>query len=227
MLKKYTSNKVLLLMNNSDNNGNTHSETKIKKYKKPLNPKNSEEKNNSQLKNSIFSKVIIKSNSIINNNNEHFLLNYKNKMSIKNSPYFLKNNNQSKNKNHLKTKIKTTFSNYYTDFIFKNNNKQNFNFTEINYGGEETDELSHIQLNNETNEDTLKTNKLKYLGFYNTDSTNKINFNTCINNSISNNNSKNYSPYRKGSIIISPNQNKKISKENKKMFDNSNKKYQE
>ena len=224
MLKKYTSNKVLLLMNNSDNNGNTHSETKIKKYKKPLNPKNSEEKNNSQLKNSIFSKVIIKSNSIINNNNEHFLLNYKNKMSIKNSPYFLKNNNQSKNKNHLKTKIKTTFSNYYTDFIFKNNNKQNFNFTEINYGGEETDELSHIQLNNETNEDTLKTNKLKYLGFYNTDSTNKINFNTCINNSISNNNSKNYSPYRKGSIIISPNQNKKISKENKKMFDNSNKK---
>ena len=80
MLKKYTSNKILSLMNNNDKNEGNHSATKIKKIKKSIKLKNSEEKNNSQIKNSIFNKVIIKSNSIINSNNEHYLLNYKNKM---------------------------------------------------------------------------------------------------------------------------------------------------
>ena len=215
-------------MNNNDNNESLHSSVKIKKNKKSIKLKNSEEKNNSQIKNSIFNKVIMKVNSIIpnnnnNNNNEHYLLNYKNKMSIKNSPFLPKNNNQSKNKNQLKSKIKTTFSNYYTDFIFKTNNKPNFNFTEINILGDDTDDISHLQLNNETNEDTLKTNRLKYLGLYNTDSSQKINFNTCVNNSISVNNSKDYSPYNKGSIVISPHNNKKISKDIKNL-DNSNKK---
>ncbi len=211
-------------MNNNEKNEKNFSVSKIKKIKKKIKPKKSEEKNNSQIKNSIFTKVIIKSNSIINNNNnEHYLLNYKNKMSIKNSPFLPKNNNQSKNKNQLKSKIKTTFSNYYTDFIFKTNNKPNFNFTEINILGDDTDDISHLQLNNETNEDTLKTNRLKYLGLYNTDSSQKINFNTCVNNSISVNNSKDYSPYNKGSIVISPHNNKKISKDIKNL-DNSNKK---
>ena len=227
MLKKYTSNKILSLMNNNDKNEGNHSATKIKKIKKSIKLKNSEEKNNS-IKNSIFNKVIIKSNSIINSNNEHYLLNYKNKMPIKNSPVLPKNVDRAKNKNHLKTKIKTKFSNYYTDFIFKNNNnsKPNFNITEINYGvAEDTEDLSHIHLNNETNEDSLKTNRLKYLGLYNTDSSQKINFNTYVNNANnSKNNSKDNSPFNKGSILISPNRNKKINKENKKILVNSNKK---
>ena len=222
MLKKYTSNKILSLMNyNKDNKEIPDSAKKVKKLKKSKNPKNSEEKNNSQIKNSIFSKIIIKSNSIIqNNNNEHYLLNYKNKMSIKNSPILPKSNNQTKDKTRLKTKIKTTFSNYYTDFIFKNNNKSNFNFTEINYAGEDTEELSNIHFNNEINEDSLQTNRLKYLRLYNIDSSQKIEFNTCINNSY--NNSKDYS-YNKGSILISPKNNKKINKD-KKALENSNKK---
>ena len=227
MLKKYTSNKILSLMNNNDKNEGNHSAAKTKKIKKSIKLKNSEEKNNSQIKNSIFNKVIIKSNSIINNNNEHYLLNYKNKMSIKNSSLLPKNLKQTKNKNHLKGKIKTTFSNYYTDFIFKNSNniKPNFNITEINFGmPEDTDDFSHIRLNNETNEDSLKTNRLKYLGLYNTDSSQKINFNTYINNpNNSKNNSKDNSPFNKGSILISPNR-KKINKEKKKILVNSNKK---
>ena len=214
-------------MKNDDNNENIHSSKKTKKTKKSIELKNSEEKTSSKIKNSIFNKVIIKSNSIIsNNNNEHYLFNYKNKMSTKNSPFLPKINNQSKKKNNLKSKIKTTFSNYYTDFIFKNNNKQHFNFTEVNNVGDDTDEISHIQLNNETNDDTLKTNRLKYIGLYNTDSSQKINFNICINNSNSINNSKDFSPYSKGSILISPQNNKKNNKENKINFDNSNKKKQ-
>ena len=210
MLKKYTSNKILALMNNNNEiKEKNNSETKIKKLKKSIKPKNSEEKNNSQIKNSIFSKVIIKSNSIINNN-EHYLLNYKNKKPIKNSPLIQKNNNiQGKIKK--KAKIKTTFSNYYTDFIFKNNNKSNFNYTEINYGVDDIEDISHIQINNEANEESLKINKIKYLGQYNTDSSQKINFNTYIYND---NNSKDYSNYNKPSKVISP-QNKKI-KNNKK-----------
>ncbi len=214
-------------MKNDDNNENIHSSKKTKKTKKSIELKNSEEKTSSKIKNSIFNKVIIKSNSIIsNNNNEHYLFNYKNKMSTKNSPFLPKINNQSKKKNNLKSKIKTTFSNYYTDFIFKNNNKKHFNFTEVNNVGDDTDEISHIQLNNETNDDTLKTNRLKYIGLYNTDSSQKINFNICINNSNSINNSKDFSPYSKGSILISPQNNKKNNKENKINFDNSNKKKQ-
>ena len=209
-------------MNNNEKNDSNCSASKIKKIKKKIKPKNSEEKNNSQIKNSIFSKVIIKSNSIINNNNnEHYLLNYKNKMALKNPSFIPKNNNQGKNKN--KAKIKTTFSNYYTDFLFKNNNKQNCNFTEINYGGEDTDEISHIRLNNEANEDSLKLNKLKYVGLYNTDSSQKINFNQNIN--ISNNNSsKENSKYKKGSVIISPHQKKNNNKEKKNVLEISNKK---
>ena len=226
MLKKYTSNTLLSLVKSNDKIENLHSSKKIKKTKM-IKLKNSEEKTSSKIKNSIFNRVIIKSNSIVsNNNNEQYLLHDKNKMPKKNSPLFPKMNNQSKNRNHLKSKIKTTFSNYYTDFIFKNNNKQNFNFTEINIVGDDTDEISHIQLNNETNDDIIKTNRLKYIGLYNTDSSQKINFNTCVNNSNSNNNSKNCSPYNKFSIIITPQNNKKIHKENKINFDNSNKKKQ-
>ena len=134
-------------------------------------------------------------------------------MSIKNSSIISKNNNKVvKDQSHYKSKIKTTFSNYYTDFVSKNN-KSNFNLTEINSPGDDTGEISHIQLNNETHEDTLPTNKIKYLGLYNTDSSQKINFNTCISNShIS---SKDYSLLNKDSILIS--QNHENSNENQKM----------
>jgi len=78
MLKKYTSNKILSLMNNNDNNESLHSSVKIKKNKKSIKLKNSEEKNNSQIKNSIFSKIIIKSNLVIPKN----LIKYWNKWSV-------------------------------------------------------------------------------------------------------------------------------------------------
>ena len=144
-------------------------------------------------------------------------------MSIKNSPLLPKSINQAKNKNQLKSKIKTTFSSYYTDLIFKTHNKQNFNVTDVNYGGEDTEELSRIQFNIETNEDSLQTNGLKNSGLYNTDSSQKIIFNTCINNS--HNNSKDNSLYNnKGSILVSPKQNKM--KENTKILNNSYKKIQ-
>lgn len=224
MLKKCTSNIVLSLINNKENNEKTQSKTKKKKIKNLITKtKNSEEKDNSQIKNTVLNKIIVKSNSITqNNNNEHYLLNYKNKMSIKNSPIISKNNNKViKDQSHFKSKIKTTFSNYYTDFVSKNN-KSNFNLTEINSPGDDTEDLSHIQLNNETHEDTLPTNRIKYLGLYNTDSSQKINFNTCINNShIS---SKDYSLLNKDSILISQNQGK--NNENKKMSENSNKSIQ-
>ena len=220
MLKKYTSNKILALMNNNnDTKDKNNSETKIKKIKKTIKLKNSEEKNNSQIKNSIFNKVIIKSNSIINNN-ENCLLNYKNKKPIKNSPLAQKNNNNIQIKHTKKAKIKTTFSNYYTEFIFKNNNKSNFNYTDINSGVDDIEDISHIQCNNETNEESLKTNKLKYLGLYNTDSSQKINFNTYVNNE---GDGKDYMLPKKPAIIISP-QNKKIKKERKNILEISNKK---
>ena len=211
-------------MKNNDKNENLHSEAKVRKAKKLIKPKNSEDKNNNQIKNTMFIKIITKSNSIIQNNyNEHYSLNYKNKMSIKNSPLLPKNTNQNKNKAHLKSKIKTTFSSYYTDLIFKTHNKQNFNVTDINYGGEDTEELSRIQFNIETNEDSVQTNGLKYSGLYNTDSSQKIIFNTCVNNS--HNNSKDNSPYNNnGSILISPKKHKM--KESTKILNNSYKKIQ-
>ena len=211
-------------MKNNEKNENLHSVAKVRKVKKLIKSKNSEDKNNFQIKNSIFNKVITKSNSIIQNNyDEHYSLNYKNKMSIKNSPLLPKSINQAKNKNQLKSKIKTTFSSYYTDLIFKIHNKQNFNVTDVNYGGEDTEELSRIQFNIETNEDSLQTNGLKNSGLYNTDSSQKIIFNTCINNS--HNNSKDNSLYNnKGSILVSPKQNKM--KENTKILNNSYKKIQ-
>ena len=224
MLKKCTSNIVLSLINNKENNEKTQSKIKQKKIKNfIIKTKNSEEKDNSQIKNTVLNKIIVKSNSITqNNNNEHYLLNYKNKMSIKNSPIISKNNNKVlKDQSHFKSKIKTTFSNYYTDFASKNN-KSNFNLTEINSPGDDTGEISHIQLNNDTHEDTLPTNKIKYLGLYNTDSSQKINFNTCINNSHVSN--KDYSLLNKDSILISQNNGK--NNENKKMSENSNKKIQ-
>ena len=224
MLKKCTSNIVLSLINNKENNEKTQSKIKQKKIKNfIIKTKNSEEKDNSQIKNTVLNKIIVKSNSITqNNNNEHYLLNYKNKMSIKNSPIISKNNNKVlKDQSHFKSKIKTTFSNYYTDFASKNN-KSNFNLTEINTPGDDTGEISHIQLNNDTHEDTLPTNKIKYLGLYNTDSSQKINFNTCISNSHVSN--KDYSLLNKDSILISQNSGK--NNENKKISENSNKKIQ-
>ena len=206
-------------MKNNEKNENLQSEAKMRKAKKLMKSKNSEDKNNFQIKNSMFNKVITKSNSIIQNNyDEHYSLNYKNKMSIKNSPLLPKNINQAKNKNHLKSKIKTTFSSYYTDLVFKTHNKQNFNATDINFGGEDTEELSRIQFNIETNEDSLQANGIKYSGLYNTDSSQKIIFNTCVNNS--HNNSKDNSLYNnKCSILVSP-------KENIKILNNSYKKFQ-
>ena len=211
-------------MKNNEKNENLQSEAKLRKAKKLMKSKNSEDKNNFQIKNSMFNKVITKSNSIIQNNyDEHYSLNYKNKMSIKNSPLLPKNINQAKNKNHLKSKIKTTFSSYYSDLVFKTHNKQNFNATDINFGGEDTEELSRIQFNIETNEDSLQANGIKYSGLYNTDSSQKIIFNTCVNNS--HNNSKDNSLYNnKGSILVSPKQNKM--KENTKILNNSYKKFQ-
>jgi len=221
MLKKCTSNIVLSLINNKEKNEKIQSKIKQKKNKNFITKnKNSEEKDNSQIKNTVLNKIIVKSNSITqNNNNELYLLNYKNKMSIKNSPIISKNNNKViKDQSHLKSKIKTTFSNYYTDFVSKNN-KSNLNLTEINSPGDDTGEISHFQFNNDTHEDTLPSNKIKYLGLYNTDSSQKINFNTCISNShIS---SKDYSLLNKDSILISQNHGKNI--ENKKMSENSNK----
>ena len=215
MLKKCTSNIVLSLINNKENNEKTQSKINQKKIKNFITKtKNSEEKDNSQIKNTVLNKIIVKSNSITqNNNNEHYLLNYKNKMSKKNSPIISKNINKVlKDQSHYKSKIKTTFSNYYTDFASKNN-KSNFNLTDINTPGDDTGEISHIQLNNDTHEDTLPTNKIKYLGLYNTDSSQKINFNTCISNShIS---SKDNSLLNKDSILISQNYGK--NNENKKM----------
>ena len=59
-------------MKNNEKNENLHSEVKMRKVKKLVKSKNSEDKNNFQIKNSMFNKVITKSNSIIQNNyDEH------------------------------------------------------------------------------------------------------------------------------------------------------------
>ena len=212
MLKKYTSNKYLSLTDNNENIEVYQNEKNAQKIISQTKSKNSEEKKDSQIKNTILLKDILKSNSITQNNNkENILIKYKNKMSSKNGILPQKNSKQ-KSKNKLKAKIKTTFSNYYTDYLFKNSlnaNKQNLNnFTEITYKADETEELNETN----TNEKTIKASRLKYSGFYNTDSNNKINFNMEINI----NKSKEFSPSKKGSIAISPKNYKKIKQETKK-----------
>ena len=212
MLKKYTSNKYLSLTDNNENNEVYQNEKNAQKIISQTKSKNSEEKKDSQIKNTILLKDILKSNSITQNNNkENILIKSKNKMSPKNGVIPKKNSNQ-KSKNQLKTKIKTTFSNYYTDYLFKNGyntNKQNLNnFTEITYKADETEELNETNVN----EKTLKANRLKYSGFYNTDSSNKINFNMEINI----NKNKEFSPSKKGSIIISPKRYQRVKHETKK-----------
>ena len=177
MLKKYTSYKIFSLTETGDNKESPQKDIPSKKMINKLNYIIQEGKRDSQAKNTILLKDILKSNSITQNNNkENILIKSKNKMSPKNGVIQKKNSNQ-KSKNQLKTKIKTTFSNYYTDYLFKNGyntNKQNLNnFTEITYKADETEELNETNVN----EKTLKANRLKYSGFYNTDSSNKINFN--------------------------------------------------
>ena len=208
MLKKYTSNKYFSLTENNDNHETSKIRLEIQKITTKITPKLSEEKKESQMKNTILLKNILKSNSIIKNNtNENILINKKNKnkMSSKKA--------KQKPKNQIKAKIKTTFSNYFTDYLFKNslnnNPKQNINnFTEITYKPEENEELNEINI---TCEKTLKANSSKYSGFYHTDSSNKIHFKKGINI----NKSKDFSPFKKGSIKISPKNYKKIIPEEK------------
>jgi hypothetical protein len=200
MLKKYTSNKFFSLTDHNENIEITKPDVKTKKITLCINQNISEEKNDSQTKNSIFLKEILKSNSITkNNNNENNLNNYRNKITSKND-LILQKNIKTKSKNRLKAKIKTTFSNYYTDYLFKNNinnGKTNINnFTEIIYKGDETEDLNEINMN----EKTIKANRFKNSGLYNTNSSKKINFNTGSNI----NNNKDLSPFKKNSLIISP-----------------------
>ena len=206
MLKKYTSNKYFSLTDNNDNNNEiSQNDLQTQKITAIINLKIPEEKNDSQIKNTILLKNILNSNSITKNNtSENILINYKNKMTSKNG--------KQKTKNQLKTKIKTTFSNYFTDYLFKNslnnNTKPNINnFTEITYKPEETEELNEMK----TNGKTLKANRSKYSGFYNTDSSHKIHFKKGKNI----NKSKDFSPYKKSSIKISPKKYKRIKPEKK------------
>ena len=209
MLKKYTSNKIFSLTDSNDINEIQQTVAQTQKIIKQLHSKNIEEKNDSQPKNSILIKDILKSNSITQNNKENILNNNKSKISPKNGYAFPKNN-KTKNNKEPKTKIKTTFSNYYTDYIFKNGmniNKSNFNnFTEIACKENENED-------NEITDDekTLKANRLKYLGLYNTDSSQKINFNNVINT----NNKKDFSPNNKVTKIISPNKYKRNNEDKK------------
>ena len=217
MLKKYTSNKIFSLTDSNDINEIQQIVPQKKKIMKKLNSKNLEEKNDSQVKNSILIKDILKSNSITQNNEENILINNKNKISPKNGSAFPKNNKKKKSK-ELKTKIKTTFSNYYADYLFKNeinNNRQNFNnFTDITCKENENEDN---EIND--NEKTLKANRLKYLGLYNTDSSHKINFNIGINT----NNKKVLSSNNKGTKIISQNKYKRNNDEKRNAnLNNSN-----
>ena len=207
MLKKYTSNRIISLIDNSYNNKTHQIDIQTQKNTAKMKYKNLEEKNESQKKNSILIKDILKSNSIVQNK-ENILINYKNKISSKNDLNPSKNQEQ-KNKIHPKTKIKTTFSNYYTDYIFKNSinlSRPNMNnFTEITYKYDENNEINELNIKDKT----LKANKLKYVRLYNTDSSHKIVFNMGLNGS-----SKDYSPNKKGSIV-SPKKTKKLNKEKK------------
>ena len=120
MLKKYTSNKYFSLTDNNENKEVYQNEKNAPKIITQIKYKNPDDRNDSQLKNTILLKDILKSNSITQNNNkENILIKYKNKMSSKNGILPQKNSKQ-KSKNKLKAKIKTTFSNYYTDYLFKN-----------------------------------------------------------------------------------------------------------
>lgn len=207
MLKKYTSNRIISLIDNSYNSKTHQIDIQTQKNTAKMKYKNLEEKNESQKKNSISIKDILKSNSIVQNK-ENILINYKNKISSKNDLNPSKNQEQ-KNKIHPKTKIKTTFSNYYTDYIFKNSinlSRPNMNnFTEITYKYDENNEINELNIKDKT----LKANKLKYVRLYNTDSSHKIDFNMGLNGS-----SKDYSPNKKGSIV-SPKKTKKLNKEKK------------
>ena len=226
MLKKFSSNKIFSLTENEKNNKTIEeSDNKTKNKVEEKSKKNLAEKNDSKAKNSILRKDILKSISITpkNNNKEQLLFNSKNsknKISQKNEDNAQK---RPKNKNHLNTKIKTAFSNYYTYYIFKNhsNQKQINNVTDVTYK-EETEELSHIQINPDLNmnEKTLKAHRLKPQGLYNTDSSHKINFNLGTNPNIS----KDYSLNKKESLIISPERYKrvKIDKKKENSMNNSN-----
>ena len=202
MLKKYTSNKIISLTDNNDINKTHHIDIQTQKNMNKIKNKNRDDRNDSQKKNSILIKDILKSNSLIQNSNkENILINYKNRISLKNEVNHSKIQEQ-KNRIQYKTKIKTTFSNYYTDYIFKNNinnNRQKVNnFTEITYKGDDIDEVNELN-----KEKTLKNNKLKYARLYNTDSSYKIDFNTGLNI-----NNKDFSPNKKGSVISPKNKQK-------------------
>ena len=209
MLKKYTSNKIISLTDNNDSNKIHKIDIQTQKNINKIKYKNRDDGNDSKQKNSILIKDILKSNSLIQNSNkENILINYKNKIFPKNDTNPTKIQ-EPKKRIQSKTKIKTTFSNYYTDYIFNNNinnSKQNMNnFTEITYKGDDNDEVNEINIK----EKTLKANKLKYVRLYNTDSSYKIDFNMGLNINI-----KDFSPNKKGSII-SPKKIKTINHEKK------------
>lgn len=212
MLKKYTPNIFFSLTENNDTNETFQIYSQILNNANKIKSKNHEEKNDSQIKNTILLKDILKSNSITQkDSSQNYFINYKSKISTKNGLNSQKNQKQ-KNKNQENQKIKTTFSNYYTDYIFKsnqNNNKQNMNnFTEITYKPEETEEAFELNIK----EKTLKAKRLKYAGLYNTESNHKINLNVGINF----HKSKDNFLVKKSPNIISPKNNKKIKKDKKK-----------
>ena len=213
MLKKYTSYKIFSLTETGDNKESPQKDIPSKKMINKLNYIIQEGKRDSQAKNTILLKDILKSNSITQSNtNENNLIKYKSKMPSKKAIIPQKKTTQ-KNKNKVKAKIKTTFSNYYADYLFKNslntNNKKNFNnFTEITYKPDETEGFNEIN----AREKTIKARLLKYSGLYNTDSSHKINFKMGINI----NKSKESSPYKRGLLLISQKKLKKIKQEKKK-----------
>ena len=212
MLKKYTSYKLFSLTDYGENKESPKKEITSKKKVDKLNYIIQEEKKDSRAKNRIHLKDILKSNSVIQSNiYDNNLINYKTKKSPKNAIIPQKKHTQ-KNKKEIKAKIKTSFSNYYTDCLFKNSlinsTKQNFNnFTEIKYKPDEVEEFNEIN----TREKTIKARILKYSGLYNTKSSHKMNFKMGINI----NKSKEPSPYKKGSLLISPRKLKKIKQEKK------------
>ena len=212
MLKKYTPNIFFSLTENNDTNETFQIYSQILNNANKIKSKNHEEKNDSQIKNTILLKDILKSNSITQkDSSQNYFINYKSKISTKNGLNSQKNQKQ-KIKNQENQKIKTTFSNYYTDYIFKsnqNNNKLNMNnFTEITYKPEETEEAFELNIK----EKTLKAKRLKYAGLYNTESNHKINLNVGINF----HKSKDNFLVKKSPNIISPKNNKKIKQDKKK-----------
>ena len=74
MLKKYTSNKYFSLTDNNENKEVYQNEKNAPKIITQIKYKNPDDRNDSQLKNTILLKDILKSNSITQNNNKENIL---------------------------------------------------------------------------------------------------------------------------------------------------------